>query len=180
MQQGQRQAGSRLLSAEIHISSLLEMDLSSLTLALWLREAKCKKKKKKHRGGGGGSSVPPSPPTMALHLGGISSSVLSVFFTDNCYISYWNPCIWLAESKFVSEKHWQNAWWNAPLITLISHKPWVPYYQTQLIHLHMENIPKLTLDLWPTHLDRLHRYDPQSIIKIPTKLYHNWTLLPGV
>ena len=29
-------------------------------------------------------------------------------------ISYWNPCIWLAESKFVSEKHWQNTWWNAP------------------------------------------------------------------
>ena len=41
----------------------------------------------------------------------------------------------------------------------------------------MENIPKLTLDL---HLDGLHRYDPQSIIKIPTKLYHNRTLLPGV
>ena len=20
----------------------------------------------------------------------------------------------MAESKFVSEKHWQNAWWNAP------------------------------------------------------------------
>ena len=54
-----------------------------------------------------------------LHFiqGDISSSVLSVFFTDNCpVISYWNPCIWLAESKFVSEKHWQNAWWNAPLI----------------------------------------------------------------
>ena len=31
-------------------------------------------------------------------------------------ISYWNPCIWLAESKFVSEKHWQNAWWNAPQV----------------------------------------------------------------
>ena len=30
------------------------------------------------------------------------------------FISYWNPCIWLAESKFVSEKYWQNAWWNAP------------------------------------------------------------------
>ena len=40
----------------------------------------------------------------------------------------------------------------------------------------MENIPKLTLDLY---LDGLHRYDPQFIIKIPTKLYHNWTLLPG-
>ena len=50
--------------------------------------------------------------------GGISSSVFVkvVFFTDN-FISYWNPCIWLAESKFVSEKHWQNTWWNAPLIS---------------------------------------------------------------
>ena len=42
------------------------------------------------------------------------------------FISYWNPCIWLAESKFVSEKHWQNAWWNAPLIA-----PWLyfPLYR---------------------------------------------------
>ena len=29
--------------------------------------------------------------------------------------SYWNPWIWLAESELVSENHWQNAWWNAPL-----------------------------------------------------------------
>ena len=36
-------------------------------------------------------------------------------FSLTNFISYWNPCIWLAESKFVSEKHWQNAWWNAPL-----------------------------------------------------------------
>ena len=36
-------------------------------------------------------------------------------FSLTTVISYWNPCIWLAESKFVSEKHWQNAWWNAPL-----------------------------------------------------------------
>ena len=35
-------------------------------------------------------------------------------FSLTNFISYWNPCIWLAESKFVSEKHWQNAWWNAP------------------------------------------------------------------
>ena len=35
-------------------------------------------------------------------------------FSLTTVISYWNPCIWLAESKFVSEKHWQNAWWNAP------------------------------------------------------------------
>ena len=39
-----------------------------------------------------------------------------------------------------------------------------------------QNLP-LTFDL---QLDGLHRYDPSSIIKIPTKLYHNWTLLPGV
>ena len=38
------------------------------------------------------------------------------------------------------------------LITLISHKPWVPYYQTlSSINIHLYgNIPKLTLDLWPT------------------------------
>ena len=36
-------------------------------------------------------------------------------FSLTTVISYWNPCIWLAESKFVSEKHWQNTWWNAPL-----------------------------------------------------------------
>ena len=36
------------------------------------------------------------------------------WFSLTNFISYWNPCIWLAESKFVSEKHWQNAWWNAP------------------------------------------------------------------
>ena len=36
-------------------------------------------------------------------------------FSLTTVISYWNPCIWLAESKFVSKKHWQNAWWNAPL-----------------------------------------------------------------
>ena len=36
------------------------------------------------------------------------------WFSLTNFISYWNPCIWLAESKFVSENHWQNAWWNAP------------------------------------------------------------------
>ena len=64
-----------------------------------------------------------------------------------------------------------------------SHNPWVPYYQTlwqssinyTSIWKIYQNWP-LTFDL---HLDGLHRYDPQSIIKIPTKLYHNWTLLPG-
>ena len=40
-------------------------------------------------------------------------------FSLTTVISYWNPCIWLAESKFVSEKHWQNAWWNAPLEVLV-------------------------------------------------------------
>ena len=30
-------------------------------------------------------------------------------------ISYWNPCVWLAESKFVSENHWWDASWNLPL-----------------------------------------------------------------
>ena len=38
-------------------------------------------------------------------------------FSLTNFISYWNPCIWLAESKFVSEKHWQNTWWNAPLVS---------------------------------------------------------------
>ena len=42
--------------------------------------------------------------------GGISWNLSSL----TTVISYWNPCIWLAESKFVSEKHWQNTWWNAP------------------------------------------------------------------
>ena len=41
-------------------------------------------------------------------------------FSLTTVISYWNPCIWLAESKFVSEKHWQNAWWNAPQSTLFN------------------------------------------------------------
>ena len=41
-------------------------------------------------------------------------------FSLTTVISYWNPCIWLAESKFVSEKHWQNAWWNAPLVTILN------------------------------------------------------------
>ena len=40
-------------------------------------------------------------------------------FSLTNFISYWNPCIWLAESKLVSENHWQNAWWNAPLILIL-------------------------------------------------------------
>ena len=36
------------------------------------------------------------------------------WFSLTNFISYWNPCIWLAESKLVSENHWQKAWWNAP------------------------------------------------------------------
>ena len=47
--------------------------------------------------------------------GGISSSILSVFFTDKFALSQsdarisvaYNSCQW---------KHWQNAWWNAPLV----------------------------------------------------------------
>ena len=39
-----------------------------------------------------------------------------------------------------------------------------------------QNLP-LTFDL---HLDGLHKYEPWYIIKIPTKLYHNWTPLPEV
>ena len=37
------------------------------------------------------------------------------WFLLTTVISYWNPCIWLAESKFVSKNHWQDTWWNAPL-----------------------------------------------------------------
>ena len=40
------------------------------------------------------------------------------WFSLTNFKSYWNPCVWLAESKFVSEKHWQNVWWNAPLGSL--------------------------------------------------------------
>ena len=29
-------------------------------------------------------------------------------------ISYWNRYIWLAESRFITESHWQNTWWNTP------------------------------------------------------------------
>ena len=50
-----------------------------------------------------------------------SSSIRGAFHQAFCQcfslttvISYWNPCIWLAESKFVSEKHWQNALMKCP------------------------------------------------------------------
>ena len=36
------------------------------------------------------------------------------WFSPTNVKSYWNPCIWLAKSKFVGENHWQNALWNAP------------------------------------------------------------------
>ena len=43
------------------------------------------------------------------------------------------------------------------LITLISHKPWVPYSHKHCHQLntciYMENTPKLTLDLWPKSRD---------------------------
>ena len=45
--------------------------------------------------------------------GGISSSILSVFFTDKFALSQSDARISVAY-KFVSDKHWQNAWWNAP------------------------------------------------------------------
>ena len=48
-----------------------------------------------------------------FHWGAFHQAFCQCFSLTN-FISYWNPCIWLAESKFVSEKHWQNAWWNAP------------------------------------------------------------------
>ena len=49
------------------------------------------------------------------HQGGISSSILSVFFTDKFY-KLLKSLHLIAESKFVSENHWQNAWWNAPQV----------------------------------------------------------------
>ena len=47
---------------------------------------------------------------------GVFHQAFSQWFSLTKFISYWNPCIWLAESKLVSENHWQNAWWNAPLV----------------------------------------------------------------
>ena len=51
------------------------------------------------------------------HLWGALHQAFCQCFSLTNFISYWNPCIWLAESKFVSEKHWQNAWWNAPQVS---------------------------------------------------------------
>ena len=42
--------------------------------------------------------------------GGISWNLSSL----TTVISYWNSCIWLAGAKLISEKRWQNTWWNAP------------------------------------------------------------------
>ena len=50
-----------------------------------------------------------------ISIRGVFHQAFCQCFSLTTIISYWNPCIWLAESKFVSEKHWQNAWWNAPL-----------------------------------------------------------------
>ena len=49
---------------------------------------------------------------------GVFHQAFSQWFSLTKFISYWNPCIWLAESKLVSEKHWQKAWWNAPQVPL--------------------------------------------------------------
>ena len=54
--------------------------------------------------------------TITSASGGEFHQVFCQWFSLTTVISYWNPYIWLAESKFVSEKHWQNAWWNAPQI----------------------------------------------------------------
>ena len=51
------------------------------------------------------------------HIWGVFHQAFSQWFSLTKFISYWNPCIWLAEGKLVSEKHWQKAWWNAPLFT---------------------------------------------------------------
>ena len=50
------------------------------------------------------------------HFRGVFHQAFSQWFSLTKFISYWNPCIWLAESKLVSENHWQNAWWNAPQV----------------------------------------------------------------
>ena len=52
------------------------------------------------------------------HSRGAFHQAFCQWFSLTNFISYWNPCIWLAESKFVSENHWQNAWWNAPQISM--------------------------------------------------------------
>ena len=48
------------------------------------------------------------------------------FSLTNC-ISYWNLCIWLAESKSVSENHGQDASWNAPLDRMAADIMWVEW-----------------------------------------------------
>ena len=59
------------------------------------------------------------------HLRGAFHQAFCQCFSLTNFISYWNPCIWLAESKFVSEKHWQNAWWNAPLVLTPTLEDWL-------------------------------------------------------
>ena len=58
---------------------------------------------------------------LAVQTRGAFHQAFCQWFSLTNFISYWNPCIWLAESKFVSENHWRNAWWNAPqLVTAIT------------------------------------------------------------
>ena len=77
---------------------------------------------------------------------------VSVFPLTN-FISYWNPCIWLAESKFVSEKQWQNAWWNAPLgplkgpwklwdsrLSVVQYQPYFECFLWQFFHSNFQAI----------------------------------------
>ena len=51
----------------------------------------------------------------AKHLGGISSSVLSVFFTDKFY-KLLKSLHLIGWEQICLENHWQNAWWNAPQV----------------------------------------------------------------
>ena len=53
--------------------------------------------------------------------GGAFHQAFCQWFSLTNFISYWNPCIWLAESKLVSENHWQKAWWNAPQMCMHPH-----------------------------------------------------------
>ena len=74
-----------------------------------------------------GSMVPmviAHPPGRDPSWGAFHQAFCQWFSLTN-FISYWNPCIWLAESKFVSEKHWPNAWWNAPQDIL--HTTWTSH-----------------------------------------------------
>jgi len=47
-------------------------------------------------------------------------------------ISYWNPRIWLAESKSASENHWQDALWNAPQVNMFWRRKGYDTFQRKL------------------------------------------------